>query len=125
MAQYMAEYRTRPGARLRRSAWEVAQRENGNSKLWYERGGRRISFEHHLWSKYKIEVWDWAIMYEQQEGLCACCFKELDFSNKTHVEHNHTTKEVRGLVCARCNMAIGVVEEGRGMLVEKYLKRFK
>lgn len=32
------------------------------------------------------------------------------------VDHNHTTGDVRGLLCRRCNMVIGNVEESKELL---------
>jgi len=44
----------------------------------------------------------------KQDHLCACC-KEvlLDGGPDTHVDHDHKTNEVLGLLCARCNMGGG------------------
>lgn len=39
-----------------------------------------------------------------QSGACAVCKKEL---KKFHIDHDHNTGKVRGLLCHRCNVMIG------------------
>ena len=43
---------------------------------------------------------------EQQQGKCECCGAEKQLD----IDHNHTTGDVRGLVCRRCNLAIAIIE---------------
>ena len=41
------------------------------------------------------------------------------------VDHNHTTSEIRGLLCSRCNMYVGVVENEELLCkVQEYLKEY-
>jgi hypothetical protein len=48
-------------------------------------------------------------MLKEQHGCCKICgVTEEDASGKRlHVDHNHATGQVRGLLCTRCNTAIG------------------
>jgi hypothetical protein len=53
-------------------------------------------------------------MLEKQHGACAICkLPETQRSNprgsvdRLRVDHNHATGSVRGLLCSRCNFAIG------------------
>lgn len=39
-----------------------------------------------------------------QGGQCAVCKKPIE---KFHIDHNHNTGAVRGLLCHRCNVRIG------------------
>lgn len=58
--------------------------------------------------QYGITEGDYWEMFERQLGLCAICHKpESDI--KLAVDHDHETGEVRGLLCKRCNMAIGLL----------------
>jgi hypothetical protein len=42
--------------------------------------------------------------YQEQGGKCACC---LEHHDKLCVDHCHKTNLVRGLLCSRCNHALG------------------
>jgi DNA-directed RNA polymerase subunit RPC12/RpoP len=65
-------------------------------------------------------------MYDNQNGKCAICKKDyqLGGSKGLFVDHDHETKEVRGLLCRKCNSAIGQLEECKEILIEaiRYLK---
>jgi len=43
-------------------------------------------------------------MHAQQGGGCALCPAPL---GKPHVDHDHNTGVVRGLLCHRCNIRLG------------------
>lgn len=40
-----------------------------------------------------------------QDGHCALCLSEPK-SRRLHIDHDHKTMEVRGLLCYRCNRAL-------------------
>ena len=46
-------------------------------------------------------------LLEEQSGCCAICEK----NEKLHVDHDHNTGEVRGLLCGSCNLAIGLMRD--------------
>jgi len=45
-----------------------------------------------------------------QYGSCAIC-KEIPKEKALCVDHNHETKKIRGLLCHRCNSAIGLLKD--------------
>jgi len=60
--------------------------------------------------KYGITLIDYNRMFEAQNGVCKICKKEgVDRAGGLHVDHCHTTKKVRGLLCSKCNRAIGLL----------------
>lgn len=67
-------------------------------------GGTR---EYHLRRRYGIGEADFVAMLEQQGGLCAAC--RVD--KPVHVDHDHKTGLVRGLLCYLCNQALGNVRD--------------
>lgn len=48
-------------------------------------------------------------MVEEVEGTCPICGCS---DRPLVVDHDHDTGEVRGLLCQRCNLRVGIVEEG-------------
>lgn len=73
--------------------------------------------------KFGITEDDYNEMFERQMGLCAICHKpEVDI--KLAVDHCHETGKVRGLLCKRCNMAIGLLGDDPDTIISAalYLK---
>jgi hypothetical protein len=72
--------------------------------------------EVNLMQKFGLTLEDYDLMLEEQNGVCAICGEEetsirLGKTKLLAVDHDHETGEVRGLLCARCNMAIGLLNE--------------
>ena len=58
---------------------------------------------------YGLSQAQYEAMYDQQGALCAICrCPEGEAGAKGfHVDHDHETGQVRGLLCSRCNTGIG------------------
>lgn len=63
-------------------------------------GGSRT---YHLKRRYGITAADADAMLLEQEGLCAICGRAA----AVHVDHDHSTGRVRGLLCFNCNGGLG------------------
>lgn len=58
-------------------------------------------------------------LLNSQDNKCKLCGKELTLDTKeTHVDHNHTTGNVRGVLCYRCNLMTGFIENKRYLLIK-------
>lgn len=60
----------------------------------------------------------------QQEWKCLICgITERECKKKLSVDHNHKTGKVRGLICNRCNLALGNTKDNPLILIKcaKYL----
>lgn len=54
--------------------------------------------------RYGITFEQRQVMAKLQKNRCALCNKhEREFSRRLHVDHNHKSKKVRGLLCYFCN----------------------
>ena len=75
--------------------------------------------------KYNITLEDYTNLLNRQGGVCGLCG---GMPNKRYeyfcVDHNHKTGKVRGLLCSKCNMYVGVYENKKFMKeVEDYVKK--
>jgi hypothetical protein len=79
--------------------------------------------DYSLKRRYGITIKEYNQMFTEQQGNCKICNKPLD-EKHTHVDHNHETKKVRGLLCGNCNRMIGFAKENPDTLKQgaKYLK---
>jgi hypothetical protein len=80
-----------------------------------------------LKNKYGVDEDFYSAMFEAQGGVCAICGSPPPETRPLHLDHDHTTGEARGLLCARCNTMLtyfGDSAEGLQRVMD-YLTRFK
>jgi hypothetical protein len=80
------------------------------STLWNKENKekRSISIRKHNYKKrYGLTVEQKQAMIDDQDGLCAICKIILTKTHDVCVDHNHTTKAIRGILCRKCNLGIG------------------
>jgi len=69
----------------------------------------------YLKHKYKLTFDELAMLVKQQDGKCALCQCELG-SDKFCIDHNHTSGEVRGILCFKCNTGLGQFQDDPALL---------
>ncbi len=88
---------------------------------------RRCCVKYQRKYQYGVTGEDFERMMQRQRGKCAACKDTLaDLPPKhVHVDHDHTTGEVRGVLCQGCNTAIGLLKDSplRAKLLADYLTR--
>lgn len=77
--------------------------------------------------KYGITLQDYEDMLRAQGGVCAICggVESNPKFNRLSVDHCHDTGAVRGLLCNRCNRALGLLNDDAILLRKaiSYLRR--
>ena len=77
--------------------------------------------------RYKITLEEYELLCDMQNNLCAICNKPEDNKRvkRLAVDHCHATKRIRGLLCTKCNRAIGMLKDDTSILKSAidYLKR--
>lgn len=92
---------------------------------------RIIERKHELKKQYGLTIEDVERMLKNQNYKCAICGKEIflhgssmDKNKIAHVDHDHETGKVRGLLCNDCNRGIGLLKDNPMFLANaiKYLE---
>lgn len=66
-------------------------------------------------TRYGLSESEYNQMLKEQEQKCGMCEKLFD-KNKPrsiHIDHDHATGQVRGILCDRCNLFLGVFESDK------------
>lgn len=95
----ITKYTNSPHGRKVRSETQIAYRKTSE--------GKRALRKDILKRKYGITIEEYDDMMEKQNGLCAICFQK-DADKRLAIDHCHTSNIVRGLLCAKCNVALGL-----------------
>jgi hypothetical protein len=61
-----------------------------------------------LWTRYRITHEDYRQILERQGGSCAICTRLCGIM---HVDHDHSTHKVRGILCSACNRGLGYLQD--------------
>ncbi len=64
----------------------------------------------YLRSTYRITEKQYNSRLKNQEGGCKICKRRPSKGKYLSVDHCHKTGKVRGLLCSRCNLSLGVIE---------------
>ena len=67
--------------------------------------------------KYGLTVPDFEALLLTQKGFCAICKKYLGRGRDMHVDHDHRTGEVRGILCNLCNVGLGAFKDSPQVLM--------
>lgn len=75
--------------------------------------GKGFKFRHWIADikrRYGVDEDQYNAMHDAQNGVCAICLKKC-VRERLGVDHCHTTNKVRGLLCVKCNNAIGLFQD--------------
>ena len=55
-------------------------------------------------------------LLDEQGGCCGICGRERQARRRLAVDHDHTTGQVRGLLCSNCNVGLGLFQDSVDLL---------
>ncbi len=90
------------------AAREIAYRASGRKRL--------VNRKSHLKRSYGLTVDEYDAMLAAQNGVCAVCERSPTPGISLHVDHDHDSGSIRGLLCFRCNNALGDLEDDPSLL---------
>jgi hypothetical protein len=83
-------------------------------RLEQRKASKRANFLKKYWpgSTPEQAVTNYNALFALQDGKCVGCDRhQMEFKQALCVDHDHTTKVVRGLLCPGCNRSLGYVKE--------------
>lgn len=91
----------------------------------YKAAHREEIRESHYSTRYGLSMDRLAEMALLQDNTCGMCDAVLDWEapitqHRPHVDHDHATEKVRGLLCPTCNKHLGIFESTKPQ-AEAYL----
>jgi len=78
--------------------------------------GKRRERAGHLKRKYGITIEQYDELLAGQGGGCAICGREPRPDISLHLDHDHESGQLRGILCFRCNNALGDFDDDLGLL---------
>ena len=80
--------------------------------------------ENNLKRVYGLSPEDWQKIWDNQEGKCKICDVPFESPPEAYIDHNHLTGKIRGLLCSKCNFAIGLLGDDPKLMIKaiEYLR---
>jgi len=115
-------------ARKRTREWRLAnlERAAANQQAFVASGGKRLSDrKSHLKRKYGMTIEQYDAMLQAQGGGCFICNRPPREDISLHVDHDHSSGAIRGILCFCCNNALADFQEDPRLLARAgaYLDR--
>lgn len=128
--QYHKEYRQREKARLKalRQTPEGLKRHRETQRALRAKYAQLSPIERRArdLSKYGIDITVFQTFWDSQDGKCSICERALMLTSRgCHVDHDHKSGQVRGLLCHGCNTSLGHLKDSVDNLLRAvaYLQR--
>lgn len=93
-------------------------------KQWYQNNRKEVR-KYFMMRRYGLSHEEWLEIWEDQDGKCAICKELFTTPSDAFIDHNHKTDEVRGLLCNRCNLGLGIFEDDPKIMINaiEYLSK--
>lgn len=123
-------------------AYNTKEKLTAYQRKWYNKNKEKKAEQLRKWRKsnpesdknsrlkclFGINLEKYNEMLASQNGVCKLCFKaEQDIHHNSNkvislaVDHCHSSKKVRGLLCGKCNKALGLIKDSQEWLVRASL----
>lgn len=89
-------------------AWRQSHPEN-YQRQWGKANRQKVL------KRFKITLEQYDTLLKLQDRRCGICNIQLMFKDQ-HLDHNHITNKIRGFLCSRHNLAIGLFDDSQDLL---------
>lgn len=109
---YSAQNRKRPERQAYMKEYLKEYYQNNRDKYWRYRG---ITIDPQVYDQMSVD----------QNNRCAICFREEKKGKALAADHDHQSGRIRGLLCYKCNLAIGLLGDDPEIVLQAsvYLRK--
>ncbi|MFA5378679.1 MAG: endonuclease VII domain-containing protein [Dehalococcoidia bacterium] len=102
-----------------RERWSERKKAYSETKKEWRENNPKKRMGYRLSHDYEMTLEDYNGLIFKQGGKCAnkLCDQEHSDKTKLHVDHDHKTGLVRGLLCRNCNTALGMAKDNANRLL--------
>ena len=108
--EYYKEYRKKNAEKLanQNKKWREANKEQD----------ALVMLKARLKRKYNLSIEEYKTLIESQNNSCKICGTHAtnNIKGKLYIDHCHTTGKVRGLLCMKCNSALGLLNDNKKLV---------
>lgn len=106
-------------------AWYCKGCRHENSAKYRQKNRELINLKNRV-GRYGISIENYQRLVDIQSGKCAICKMPLN-KNNIRIDHDHSTGEIRGILCISCNTGIGLLKDAPEILISaaKYIRSYK
>jgi predicted lipoprotein with Yx(FWY)xxD motif len=104
-AKLMADPTTAEIQHAKERAWVDARRTRSPEKM------KATTTNSLLRKTYGLTLREFDEISAAQNDVCAICSNKCPDYSRLSVDHNHVTGQIRGLLCNRCNRAMGLFQD--------------
>lgn len=103
--------------------WMARNRQRVRARYWADPQVKRRT----RLGRYGLTEEQYDAMFSGQGNGCAICHSPDPRGSHWHIDHDHTTGRVRGILCSFCNPAIGYMADDPDRLIAaaEYLRRHR
>ena len=79
-----------------------------------------------IYRKYSLSPRQYEKLFEKHKGCCAICGRcQSELKRTLCIDHDHKTREIRGLLCPACNRGVGYFQDSSELLNKaiQYLRK--
>ncbi|MHB8734271.1 MAG: endonuclease domain-containing protein [Terriglobales bacterium] len=82
------------------------------SRPWHRTAHKEYAKQYHRTERWGLSPGAYEKKLEEQGGHCALCLKipGVDSPKSFHIDRDHKLGRLRGILCPRCNMMIGFID---------------
>jgi hypothetical protein len=102
--------------------WQVKNREKlrAYQRKWVAKNRGKMRGYQRKWVAKNVYGVTWEQVEAQREfqhHQCAICFSPFNYAGRApHIDHDHVTGRVRGLLCGKCNPGLGYFNDDYALL---------